>query len=106
MTVAGPQAVSVPALWKSIVLTTRQWSCPIQSIIFRLSDRWPIPDVFVHDLLDAHALTLKHVAMLDCDISVEGIRAITTRCPQLNRLAIYVPKRELVCPSVWRVFCG
>ena len=93
----GAPPVSTPPLWKSIVSTTRSWACPLESITLRLADRWPVPDIFIHDLLYAHKLTLKQIALFDCDISIESVRDIAAQCKSLQKLAIYVPKKEIVC---------
>ncbi|KAJ3518495.1 hypothetical protein NM688_g9431 [Phlebia brevispora] len=91
----GPAPVATPGLWMSIITATRSWSCPLQSITLRLSDRWPIHRSFIQDLVNAHGTTLKHIAMLDSELEMDSIRLITSRCTVLEGLAIYVPKKDL-----------
>ncbi|KAH9947752.1 hypothetical protein B0H21DRAFT_691376 [Amylocystis lapponica] len=86
---------STPTLWNSIIALTRSWSCPLRSITLRLSDKLLIGDVFIKDLLDAHATTLTHIALLNCALSLEGVRMMSKRCAELERFAISIPTKDV-----------
>lgn len=85
-----------PALWASLIAVTRSWACPLASINLRQSEWLPVTRSFVDELLDAHASTLRSIAFIHCDVPVDSVLAIATRCRQLTRLCITVPSRELV----------
>ncbi|EMD36881.1 hypothetical protein CERSUDRAFT_95154 [Gelatoporia subvermispora B] len=86
---------ATPNLWTSIIFLTRQWSCPLRSITLKLSEKLVVADTFIRDILDAHEATLTHVALLNCGISVEGVRLICARCNDLERLAVGIPVKEM-----------
>jgi len=86
---------STPTLWTSIIALTRSWSCPLRSITLKLSEKLVVADAFVREILDAHHATLTHVALLNCGISIEGVRAICSRCHDLERLALSLPVKEM-----------
>lgn len=92
----GPPPTTAPALWKSLISLTRSWLCPLGSITFRLSEKTPIPHSFIHDIVDAHGASLRQLAMFDCEVDPTSIWLIASRCPSLERLAVYVPKKNLV----------
>lgn len=85
-----------PSLWNSIIALTRSWSCPLSSITLKLSDKLPVGDSFIQELLDAHEATLTHVALLNCALPLESVRSICTRCADLERIAISIPIKDIV----------
>ena len=95
----GPPPTTTPALWKSIISSTRSWSCPLESITLRLSEKFTIPHPFIHEVINAHGASLRQLAMLDCDLGIDSIWLIASRCTSLERLAVYVPKKNVVCRS-------
>ncbi|OCH94622.1 hypothetical protein OBBRIDRAFT_810399 [Obba rivulosa] len=86
---------STPNLWTSIIALTHSWSCPLRSITLKLSEKLVVADSFVRDLLDAHEATLTHLALINCGISVEGVRSICSRCKDLKRLVVSIPVKEM-----------
>ncbi|KZT08130.1 uncharacterized protein LAESUDRAFT_724132 [Laetiporus sulphureus 93-53] len=87
---------ATPALWTSLIAQTRLWSAPLTSFTLKLSDRLLVSETFIKDMLDAHASTLAHFALINAVISNEGLSAICSRCADLERLVITIPKG--ICP--------
>ncbi|OBZ76497.1 hypothetical protein A0H81_03167 [Grifola frondosa] len=86
---------ATPSLWTSIIALTRSWSCSLKSLTLRLSDKLLLGDAFIKDVLDVHHATLTHLALLNCGLSLEGIRLICSRCTSLQRFAVSVPTKEI-----------
>lgn len=84
-------------LWHVIIALTKSWQCSLTSITLRLSDKTPISPTFIEELLDAHSSTLEHIAMINFDLPSESVNAIATRCERLERLALHIPHKEVVC---------
>ncbi|KZT63479.1 hypothetical protein DAEQUDRAFT_747827 [Daedalea quercina L-15889] len=79
---------AMPGLWTSLIQQTRMWSSPLRSITLKLTDKLLIADSFIHQLLDSHTL-------LNCSLSLDSIRNICRRCPELERFAVSIPVKDI-----------
>ena len=90
-----------PQIWRFMLSKTKTWSCPLSSIILRLSDKITIPSSLVKELLDGHASTLKSISLISCEFNMLSLRSIAQRCTQLEKFAVTVPTRDIVS-SIFR----
>lgn len=96
MGMGGVPPPTTPALWRSMIEHTREWLSPISSLTLRLVENVPISYSFIADIVDTHGSTLTQIAMLDCGVGVDSVRAIATRCLELERLAVHIPSKDVV----------
>ncbi|KAF9807539.1 hypothetical protein IEO21_08180 [Rhodonia placenta] len=91
---------ATPSLWSSIISLTRSWSPPLSSITFKLSEKLLVGDSFIHEVLTAHAATLRHFAILNGSLSLEAVRTICSRCSLLERFAFSIPSKDIFSLAV------
>ena len=72
-------------------------SSPLRSLSIRLADKQlNIPDLWVEDMLKALGGTLQTVSFGNCVVGNESIRKICRMCPELDRLELAIPAKDIV----------
>jgi len=71
-------------------------SSPLRSLSIRLADKQlNIPDLWVEDMLKALGGTLQTVSFGNCVVGNESIRKICRMCPELDRLELAIPAKDI-----------
>lgn len=72
-------------------------SPPLSSFALKLSDRQnPVDLVFITQLLDLHATSLRDISFMNSPITRESIVNICRKCSHLERLQFVLPIKEIV----------
>ncbi|KAI0089386.1 hypothetical protein BDY19DRAFT_942170 [Irpex rosettiformis] len=84
-----------PQIWHFMLAKTRAWSCPLSSIMLKISDKITIPSSLVNELLDGHAGTLTSITLISCEFDMVSLRSVALRCTDLEKFAVRVPTRDI-----------
>ncbi|KAJ3844625.1 hypothetical protein F5878DRAFT_648803 [Lentinula raphanica] len=81
----------------SSILDHIQSSAPaLSSFTMRLSDvKINISEEFIQKLLELHGLSLRILAFINCGVNMECVKKITKFCPNLERLELPIPVKEI-----------
>lgn len=55
---------------------------------------------FIEELVKLHGHTLRTLAFIDCGVSMESIATITESCPNMERLELPIPVKDMVHHSI------
>lgn len=69
----------------------------LHSLSIRLADReTKIPDLWIEDMLKAFGGTLQKISFGNCGVGKDSLRKISKMCPELGRLELAIPSKEIV----------
>lgn len=91
-----PLKLNFPPIWSAIISLTHSWSCPLQSVVFKLNDRRMVGGRFIEDLITSHGDTLKSLSFPNCDMDPDTLKRIAEFCPCLKNLAVHIPRKYSV----------